>query len=319
MVDKAANTAPQTTTVVGSEGKRSERSQAAVQRHDFRQPSVLASADLRKLRARHEEFVASLSSRLSMYLRMPVSMEIARQQTVSYRNFAESLANPTHLVLFKAEPLRGVCLLDIPPQLGLSLVDRLLGGSAQASPISRNLTEIETALLDQAVQIILTEWCHSWQGLKDLRPALLGHETNGGFLQSAPPDTIMLTLSVSVQVGHCAELIQMAFPHYTIEPLVKQLAAAKAVYRDTAPAPVAIPPSWNPALNDISVPLSAGFGAMQLTARELACLKPGDILLLDGLVAEQVQVNVASVPKFEGRLGTRGRNWAVEIMRPANA
>ena len=62
----------------------------------------------------------------------------------------------------KPSPCAGVSLLDIPSQLGVIVVDRLLGGPAQAVNLERDLSEIEGALLDQAVQIILNEWCNQW-------------------------------------------------------------------------------------------------------------------------------------------------------------
>ena len=302
--------------VLGPNGEKQRHRQENIQPYDFRQPAFLAPGELRKLRLHHEEFIRSLAARLSIYLRLEFSVQMSKLQTTSYQRFVESLGSPTHLTLFKAEPLKGICLLDIPPRLGLAIVDRLLGGSAQAQDSNRDLTEIETALLDQAVQIILNEWCHHWQSFQELQPTLLGHENNARFLQTAPPDTVMLCLAMETRVGDCLEQMQLAFPHYALEPIVKYLASLGAAEKEL-PSSASTPPTrWNPELNDVPVGLTAEWHGLRLSARELAVLKPGDFVMLDPHLIQQVQLHVASVPKFQGRLGTRASQWAMELTEP---
>jgi len=303
-----------TTLVIGPGGKKDRLKNEHVQPYDFRQPTFLAPAELRNLRLHHEEFIGSLAARLSIHLRLEVTAQMSSLQTMSFQHFTENLASPTHLTLFKAEPLKGICLLDVPPRLGLAIVDRLLGGAAQSPKVSRDLTEIEVALLDQAVQIILNEWCSHWQSFDDLGATLVGHENNGRFLQTAPLETVMLCLAMEMRVGDCLEQMQLAFPHYTIDPIVKHIGSATPAIQEMAKP--AAPLRWNPELDDVPVNVTANWGGLQLTARELAALKPGDVLMLDAQMPQQVRVSVASTPKYGARLGTRGRQWAVELTHP---
>ena len=138
-----------------------------VRPYDFRQPTFLAPAELRRLRFRHEDFVRSLSARLSIYLRLEFALSLTKFHTLGYRQFAEALPNPTHLTLFKAEPLRGVGILEVPRGLCMSIVERLLGGSAGATGTEHQFSEIEVALLDQVVQLMLAEWCNLWSGFQE--------------------------------------------------------------------------------------------------------------------------------------------------------
>lgn len=305
-----------TTLVVGSQGRKTRHQPESIRPYDFRQPAFLAPTELRKLRMRHEEFVRSLAARLSMYLRLEVSLRMTRLQTVCYQNFTESLSTPTHLTLFKAEPLKGIGLLDIPPRLGLTIVDRLLGGAAQTQETNRDLTEIETALLDQAVQIILNEWCNHWQSFQDLRPTLLGHESQGRFLQTAPHDTVMVCLTLELGMGDSVQQMQLAFPHYTLEPIVKHLTALGIAEKESAAAAPAPQALWNSELDDVAIGVTAEWSGLQLTARELVALQPGDVLMLEPQMTQQVQVHVATAAKYNGRLGTCGTYWAVELTQP---
>lgn len=299
--------------VYGAHGRHRKVPASQIRPYDFRQPAFMGPAELRQLRQHQEEFVQSLAARLAMYLRIEVAGEVSRLLTVSYQAFADSLVAPAHISLFKAEPLKGICLLSIPPRLGLAMVDRLLGGSAVAPIDARDLTDIETALLDQVVQIILNEWCNHWQAFQDLRPATLGTESSGRFLQTAPHDTEMLALAIQLRVGECLETVQMAFPHYTLEPIVRYLETL-SLTQSEQPRPQAQPaPCWNADLDDLTVPITAEWTGLQMTARELLALQPGDVLKLDPRITQHIQVHVAGTPKYQGQLGTRGAQWAVEL------
>jgi flagellar motor switch protein FliM len=300
------------TTVIKSTGDKSRFKHEDIQPCDFRQPAFLTPSELRKLRLRHEDFIRSLAARLSIYLRLEVQIQMSRLQTILYQKFTEALSNPTQLTLFKAEPLRGICLLDIPPTLGLTMVDRLLGGPAHSVNANRDLSEIETALLDQVSNVVLNEWCSLWHKMQELRPVIIGHENNGRFLQTAAHDTVMLCLGMEVRLGDCLEQLQLAFPYFTVESLVRQLGQSEDNARNLS-TPSTGKFQWKEEFDDVRIRVKAEWDGLELTARELAQLKPGDVVLLDPRCAEQVMVRLEQLPKFVGRLGTRGDKWAVEL------
>jgi flagellar motor switch protein FliM len=251
---------------------------------------------------------------MSLYLRLEFAVQMTRLHTLPYQKFVDELASPTHLTLFKAEPLRGISLLDIPPRLGLTIVDRLLGGPAHSVSLDREMSEIELALLNQAVGIVLSEWCSQWAKIKDIRPHVLGHENNGRFLQSSPHDTVMLAVAIEVRLGDCMEQMQFAFPCRTLEPLVSALNAISE-RGDDAPAGADAPRkrNWNPTLSHVRVPVVAEWQNLRLTARQLTALKSGDVLPLSPEQSQDVKVRLARITRFNGRLGTAGDRLAVQL------
>lgn len=305
-----------TASIVKASGAKSRLKHEEIQPCDFRQPAFLNAGEMRRLRLRHEDFIRSLAARLSIYLRLEVTIQMSRLQTVLYERFTESLPNPTHLTLFKAEPLRGICLLDMRPRLGLTMVDRLLGGPAHSVDSTRDLSEIETALLDQVCGLILGEWCNLWHRMQELRPSIIGHENNGRFLQSAAHDTVMLCLAMEVRLGDCMEQLQLAFPYFTIENLVRQLSNTEDTDRAEASSPPT-PLRWNNVLDDVPVGVSAQWRGLDLTARQITELKVGDVVMLDPACAEVVHLQLEGITKFLGRLGTLADHRAVELGKPA--
>lgn len=295
---------------------RINRAADSILPYDFRHPVFLSPAELRRLRLRHEDFIRELTARLSLYLRIEFGMQMSRLETVLYRKFAETLNNPTHLCLFRAEPLPGVCILEIHRRLGLTMVDRLLGGPAHSVNAEHDLSEIELALLEQVEQIILSEWCNHWRGLQELRPVTLGHETSGRFLQTSAHDAVMLVLSVEARLGDCLETIQMGFPYYTLEPLIRSLAQSVESMAADAPSTKGAGIRWNPQFDDVRVPVAASWRDLEMRARDIAALRVGDILEIAPSCVDQVSVHLAERPSFRGRLGTKGKNWAVELTEP---
>ena len=304
-------------TILKPGGGKTRLKSEDVQPCDFRQPAFLTGGELRKIRLRHEEFIRSLAAHLSIYLRLEVVIHMSKLQTVSFQKYADGLPNPTHLTQFKVEPLKGVCLLDMSPRLGLTFVDRLLGGPAHSVSLNGELSEIEAALLDQVALLILNEWCALWQKIETARPVLLGHESNGRFLNSSAHDTVMLILSMEVRLGDCVEQMQLAFPFMTIEPLVRNSAQAAELQMDHA-GPQG-PAKWNPGFDSVLVHLHAQWQGLELTAREITKLKCGDVLLLDANCFDRVEIHLEQLPKFFGRLGTSGERWAVELTEPAKS
>jgi flagellar motor switch protein FliM len=280
---------------------------------DFRGPSLLTTAELRRARLRHEEFARSLATRLSIYLRLELAVQVAALETLPHPKFIEAAPAPVHLTLFRLEPLHGLGLVAVPPRLALGVIDRLLGGSGQAGDLKRDLTEIEVAVFDLVVQLLLKEWCRAVAGLGDARPEILGHETNIRFLPAAPRESSMLVLDLQVHFGGSTEPLQLGFPFAMVEPILRQ---PDALAQTGTPAPAAATASvvaWNPALEDVQVQLSAQWDGLAVTARQLATLKVGDIIPVQPDQFDRVEVRLARVRKFCGRLGATNQLRAVEL------
>lgn len=311
----AADVPPVETTVGEEPGYRFEPSPTHVPPagHDFRAAPLLSAQQLRQLRLRHEEFARSLSTRLSIYFRLEFSVHVTEVRTARYRTWLDGLPTPTHTTLFKLAPLDGTGLFALPPRLALTIIDRLLGGVAAATTPARELSEIEVALIDDIVQLILREWCSQIVPQPDARPVLSGHENNARFLQTAPEETTLLVFTFEAKINDCTDHFSVALPFPMIEALVNQLAPPPEVRRSSPVATTPLRPRWNSELDHVPVSLTAGWEGFEISARSLAHLRVGDLLPLDANVVNCVQVRLAQVPKFIGRLGSAGNARAIEL------
>jgi len=314
LLAQEASTAPAKHFLIRPDGTRAGAdSTLRIEAYDFRNPVFLSELELRRLRLLHEDFIRYLSARLSLYLRMELGLKMARLTTATYAKFTESLPNPTHLCLFKVDPLVGVGILDVNPRLALTIADRLLGGRGHSVKAERYLTEIEIALIEDVINIILEEWCAQWKSEQELHSIIIGHENNGRFLQTSPKDAIILILTLEANFGDCSEQLQIGVPYYTIEPLVKRMQARRQ--KDTAVSTTSKKAEWRPAYEHIAVPLRAEWPALELPMREVTMLRVGDVLELPATLFHETRVLLNGTPKFIGTVGHEGDRVAVQLTR----
>src|SRR5580658_10942763 len=271
---------------------------------------LLAQADGTAQQAQHL-FIRYLSARLSLFLRMEFGIKMSRLTTQTYVKFTDGLPSPTHLCLFKADPLVGVGILDINPRLALTIVDRLLGGRGHSVKAERYLTEIEVGLLEDIINIVLEEWCRQWRTEQDLHPAIVGHENNGRFLQTAPRDAIILCLSLEVNFGDCSEQIQIGVPYYTIEPIVKKMQARRQ--KDTSVGATEKKATWQRPYDRINVPVRAQWDAFEVSLREIVSMRVGDVIEMPSEMFQRTHVLLNGAPKFVGAVGIDNDRVAVQI------
>lgn len=300
--------------IYSAAGRRDVQAPTDVQPYDGRGAAVLPSSDTRRLRQRHEQYVRDLMSRLSLQLRLEFGLQLVRLGTVTFRDFKARSNGTTHLVMFRASPLPGLAVVEMPPRLALLAADRLLGGAGRAPEADVELTEIEILLVNQVVHSIIEEWCLIWKPLQELKPALAGHESQLRFLQFAAPLDPMLEVGLSVVVGSLECEMRLGLPLAMLAPLLNLLRQA-SIQTPSAPVgqPTHRPVAWNAHLNDVKLPVTAEWFGLQMTTGEATRLQPGDVLMLPAGTTGTVRLSVEGQPKFEGRLGTRGHHWAVEV------
>lgn len=282
-----------------------------IEPYDFRNPIFLTEVELRRVRIRHEEFIRYLAARLSIFLRLEYSIKMSRLSTLTYSKFTETIPNPAHVVLFKIEQLFGVGVIDVNPRLALTMVDRMLGGKGHSVQGERYLTEIETNLVDDVVSIVLEEWCRQWKIEQELDTSIIGHESNGRFLETSPADAIMLVLSMEAGVGDCSEAIQIGIPYYTLEPIIKKMHDAKErdLGLDTANAESV----WQKSFDEIDIPVQAEWCGETLTAKEVLNLRRGDVIRFPRSVLKNTRVRLANTVRFTGEVGLENNKVAVKI------
>lgn len=269
---------------------------------------------LRLLKIRQQEFANSLVDRLGLYLQADVRAEVKETVIIRYDKLISQLPNPTCITLFKLEPLKGIGMLEMPPQFGLTLCERLLGGKIAPKVIDRALSEIEIAIVNQVLSIIIEEWAtHLWKSNKII-PGILGNEYDPTFINIAPAETDIFSVILTTTVNDITHQIKLAIPLNSIEPIIEEI--LNSIYsnnEDIEPVEPASFSSWNSVYDSIPVNVSVEIEGPTLKAFEIASINVGDTFKIPDDSVDRAIVKIGGAKKFSGRLGQYGNYWAVEL------
>ena len=284
-----------------------------VEPFDFRTPVFLAEAELRRLRMVHQDYITTLSVAFSDLLRTDVSLKMSKLTTMTFGGFQEIMRTPSHIALFRVESLPGIGIFEIPPRMALSLANRMLGGKGVSADESRYLTEIEIALLEELIDIVLREWCLQWKEEKNLVASQLGYESNPRFLQICSNDTAMLILGIEGLAGDTVDEMQIAVPYMMIEPIIKKMQAGRTRELDLHTAKPAA--SWRTPFDQIAVPVTVDWVVGKIPLGDAMQLRVGDVLELPRETLSRAQIRVATKPRFMASVGVENSRVVAQIQK----
>ncbi|MDR1179643.1 MAG: flagellar motor switch protein FliM [Spirochaetales bacterium] len=290
--------------------------QRKIKIYDFKRPDKFSKEQIRTVSIMHETFARLTTTSLSAQLRSLVQVHVASVDQLTYEEFIRSIPNPTTLAVVNMDPLKGSSVLEIDPAVTFSIIDRLFGGKGESVKVQRELTDIESSVMEGIVVRILGNMREAWSQVIDLRPRLGQIETNPQFAQIVPPTEMVVLVTLETKVGDVEGMMNLCIPYLTIEPIISKLSAQywySSVRRGATTENLNI---LRERLAAVDVSVFAEIGSMDLTVREVLALAVGDVIRLPNVRSgDPMTLNVGSRPKFLCRPGVVGKKLAVQIIR----
>jgi flagellar motor switch protein FliM len=299
--------------VIAPDGGERNVLPVSIQKHDFRSPVFLSPAQMRRLRIKHEDFIRGLAASLSLHLRMEFGLQMARLETMTYRAMLEEIPMPSHITLFRMFPMNTVALFDISPRLGLTILDRMMGGPGHSIKTEREFTDIESAVLENFIKLVLKQYIDSWLKYQKLSFEIIEHENTARFLNIVGQDEIMLFLETEARFGDCVAGMRFMIPYRAMEGLVKSLMDEVSGDDLTLNTTMKLPTDYTSPAYNVPVPISAHWRGLSMTLNEINNLTSGDILLLDEQVYEKAILDLGAVPKFKGVIDRSDEKVRIKI------
>lgn len=288
---------------------------------DFRRPSKFGVSHVRSLEGLHESFARRFASALTQALRAVVQLKPIAVDELTYENYVRSLPNPSVMSLITLSPLPGHVLLEMNPQMGLILVDRVLGGLGKQGA-TRRPTDLERQLVGEVVQHSIGAFEETFAPVLEVTPEITSVESNPHFVQAVPPTETVLLLSYnfSLSASESSEgLLTICYPYSTLQPVLDRLELHAASEVPALEAGDEIDALISDHLNAVSVDMRVRLNTTKIPAPEIAALRPGDILRFDHRVEEPVLGLVHGRELLDGyvgrcgkRLGFRLKGWRSE-------
>ena len=287
--------------------------EAQVKNYDFARPTKFSKEHLRTLEIIFEHYGRLLYTNLPAYLRKNVQVEVMNSEAVAYSEFANALSNPVLLGIVDFAPLTGTMLMELAPNLGYAIIDRLLGGAGTAIDKKRDFSEIELTILERIISICIDLLREPWKNVAEINPRLEKIETNSQFAQVISPSEMIDIITLSLKIGDVEGLMNVCLPFITLEPVMDKLNTKywystmkdkqESVYGQKIETLIA----------KTAVPIKAVLGNSTISVNDFANLQRGDIIKLDSGIEDELTVFVGNIGKFKALPGSVANNYAVRV------
>src|SRR6266446_10437395 len=129
-IDALLNTMSSEDTAAGasSGGSNAVAMDRSIKLYDFRRPDKFSKEHIRAIQNIHETFARVTASSLSSYLRSATTVSLSSIEQVVYEEYVHQLANPTLVNLVELQPLAGRIVVEMNMNIGLAMLDRMMGG-----------------------------------------------------------------------------------------------------------------------------------------------------------------------------------------------
>lgn len=290
-----------------------EEQEKQVKYYDFARPAKFSKEHLRTLEIVFEHYSRLLSTNLPVYLRKNIQVEVVNSEAITYLEFSNALSNPVILGIVDFSPLNGHIVLELAPNLGFAILDRMLGGEGTSLEKTRDFSEIELTIIERVMNICVGLMVEPWKNVVDISPKLERIETNSQFAQFISPSEMIAIITLNLKIGDVEGLMNICLPYLTVEHVMDRLNTkywfSSIQNQDDSTYGDAI----RTLISKSNMPVKAVLGRSTITVNDFVHLQCGDIIRLDRKVDEELKVYVGNLEKFAALPGASGDKYAVRI------
>ncbi len=285
----------------------------SVKEYDFKRPAKFSKDHLRTLEIIFEHYGRLVSTNLPVYLRKNCQVSVVNSEALTFSEFTNSLANPVIIGIVSFQPLNGNIMVELDPNLGFAMVDRLLGGQGEALEKSREFSEIEMSLVERMVTVCVTLLREPWRNVLDLNPVLERVETNPQFAQIIAPTEMIAIVTLNLKIGEVEGLMNICLPYFTLESIMDKLNTKFwfSTMQDTSEDDYT--EHIEDMIKHVQIPIVAKLGDSSITVTDFVNLQPGDVIRLSSKVDEEMDVYVGNIRKFKALPGATKKTYAVRV------
>jgi flagellar motor switch protein FliM len=284
--------------------------EGGVKAFNFSRAGLLANDQLRTLRTLDEQFARNLTHTLGAWLRTNIAISPQPAEQSVFSQFMEKAAMGRHVVPLRLEPLqvRGAMSLDL--QLAPAIIDLLLGGSGRVGAFSRDLTEIEEAVLGSVLDIVLREWSSAWTpfGLEFIA-GTRSRDSHGQRLMPLQERTFCSRFQVTL-ADLTGELV-FCLPSSSLISTLKAVSHRRDRQRQRTVEEHA---RMMHRLGGAGLQAQLHFPSMRLSAKDLRELQPGSLLPLPLPRGVSGELRVGGVAVFRAQPVRAGEHRAAQIV-----
>ncbi len=279
--------------------------------YDFTSQDRIVRGRMPTLEMIHERFARHYRTSLFNMLRRTADISVSGVQMLKFSEFVHTLFVPTSLNLIKVNPLRGKGLFVLEPKLVFAVVDNFFGGSGRfhTKIEGRDFTPTELRVVKMLLDLAFKDMQEAWKPVLNIEFEYIGSEVNPQFANIVSPTEVVVVTTLQIEIEGGGGDFHVCMPYSMVEPIRDLLDAG--VQSDRGDKDERWERSLREEIMGAKLELSSVLAETQISMKELAVLKKGDIIPLE--VPDTVEVCAADIPVFRGQVGMSDGNYAIKI------
>jgi flagellar motor switch protein FliM len=280
---------------------------------DFRRMDRIPKSQVSAIHFLHDAFVRTFSSSLTVYLRSVVTGSLISVEQLPYSDFAEALTTPTCLVYMDMAPYEGSALVEVSPSLVFPVLDLVLGGNGKIkTEMNREITQMETTLLEVFIQLISKDLHEAWKTIVNVEFMSSPMETRPQLSGRFVPTEAVVAVAMEFKVGESTGMLNLVIPSITLKSMGNKFDPQATARRAENPlTEVAIKRKLK---GELAVKVECEYSHEKIRMRDLLNLTAGDVFKLGPGIDEAGDLLVNGVPKMRGYLAVSPKNTRTVVV-----
>ncbi|MBO1224805.1 MAG: flagellar motor switch protein FliM [Candidatus Scalindua sediminis] len=280
--------------------------------YDFKRPNTISREKRRMLYKLYEATAYHMSKEITNYLKTSVKVNLDSIDELSFGIFKNTCPELVFIETIKLKPMQGFGCITIDLGLCLSIAERAFGGQGKSQNEVRKLTDIEVAILDDVVSIILEKIKGAWEAFIEIDWKVSETAMESRYLNIASDAEVLLLVSFTINLDYSFGEMKLCVPVSSMEYTLEKFASSnnpslsKEVSKESAE-------SLRKLVKDLNVIVTGVLDETSVTVDDLINLKEGDVMRLDSKITDDLKITVEGKNKFYGKLGLLGSKKAMQI------
>ncbi len=280
--------------------------------YDFKRPNRVSKEQLRAIKGIHDKMSRNLSSQISTVMRSIIEIQLQSVDQMTYGEFLMSLPSPTSFNIFSLKPLEGSGVLEMNPSIAFPMIDRILGGRGDSYDVERELTDIESNILDTVLRIVMQKLKDAWGSVIELYPTVTSKESSPNVVQIVAQNEIVIMVVLELTIGETSGMINIAYPVIFLESILSKLAN-----KDIMIGEASSKKSRNAELKELvkraDITLDSILGTAHISIKQLLELDIGDVIKLDMPASDKATITIDKKEVFEAKIGVHRHHKSMKI------
>jgi len=285
-----------------------------VRPYNFWSPDRFSKDQMRAIELVFEELGERLTNTLPAFLRTNIRPRIVHTEQGRFHDFLTDLHPNSLFHLINLAPLPGQMLLTISQEVSYIILEQRLGGRSDPKFKDHVLTDIDQSLLQDLVENMLNDIKAAWSKIVPVEPKLVDSTINQHWVQMMIGNERVMMITFEIMINGVTGTMSFYIPYSMLKPVIIELNTHRIITgrrEQQIDTEAKIKNLRN--LSMVTLPMKVILGNTKVTLKEISAMKPGDVLVLDTPVKQELVIQIASENRFKGRIGRSRNHIAVQI------